>query len=52
MDLSNVEGESEDEAKLRVAEQPRVIRRFYTCGSTKPLRHGFPLLKQRQAHMG
>ena len=45
MDLSY----AEDEVELQAAEQQRVVRWFYTCGSTKHLRPGCPLRKQRQA---
>ena len=47
MDLSYAEDEGEVE--LQVAEQQRVVRRCYTCGSTKHLRPGFPVRRQRQA---
>ena len=50
-DISNAEGDSEDESNLQVAKQPRVIRRCYKYGSTKHLRPGCPLRKLRQAHM-
>ena len=47
MDLSYAEDEGEVE--LQAAEQQqRVVRRCYTCGSTKHLRPGCPLRKQRQ----
>ena len=51
MDLKFSEGDGEDEAELQITEQHRVIRRCYTCESTKHLRPGFPVRKQRQAHM-
>ena len=47
MDLSYAEDEGEVE--LQAAEQQRVVRQCYTCGSTKHLRLGCPLRKQRQA---
>ena len=47
MDLSYAEDEGEVE--LQDAEQQRLVRRCYTCGSTKHLRPGFLLLRQRQA---
>ena len=47
MDLSYAEDEGEVE--LQVAEQQRVVRLWYTCGSTKHLRPGCPLRRQRQA---
>ena len=46
MDLSYAEDE---EAELRAAEQRMNIRRCFTCGSTRHLRNGCPLRKQRQA---
>ena len=47
MDLSYAEDEGEVE--LQADEQQRVVRRCYTCGSTKHLRPGCPLRRQRQA---
>ena len=47
MDLSYAEDEGE--AELQAAgQQQRVVRRYYTCGSTKHLRPGFPLRKRCQ----
>ena len=42
---------AEDEGKVefQAAEQQRVVRRCYTCGSTKHLQPGCPLRRQRQA---
>ena len=40
MDLSYAEDEGE--AELQAAEQQCVVRRCYTCGSTKQLRPGCP----------
>uniref|UniRef100_A0AAV1U6N6 CCHC-type domain-containing protein n=1 Tax=Peronospora matthiolae TaxID=2874970 RepID=A0AAV1U6N6_9STRA len=47
MDLSYAEGGGE--AELQAAEQQHVVRRCFACGSTKHLRPGCPLRKQRQA---
>ena len=41
--------EDEGEVELQAAEQQRVVRRCYTCGSTKHLRPGSSLRRQRQA---
>uniref|UniRef100_A0AAV1T664 Retrotransposon gag domain-containing protein n=1 Tax=Peronospora matthiolae TaxID=2874970 RepID=A0AAV1T664_9STRA len=46
MDLSYAEDGGE--AELQAAEQKHVVRRCFTCGSTKHLRPGCPLRKQRQ----
>ena len=45
MDLSY----AEDEIELQAAEKQRVVRRCYTCGSTKYLWPGCPLRRQFQA---
>ena len=47
MDLSYAD--DEDEFELQAAEQQRVVRRCYTCGSTKHLRPDCPLRRQHQA---
>ena len=47
MDLSYAEDEGEVE--LQAADQQRVVRRCYTCGSTKHVRTGCPLRRQSQA---
>ena len=46
MDFSYAE--DDNEAELQAVEQQHVIRRYYTCGSTKHLRPGCPLRRQRQ----
>ena len=50
MDLSYAE--NEDEAELQAVDQQRVMRRCYTCGSTKHLRPKCPLRKQLPATVG
>ena len=40
---------AEDAGEFQAAEQQRVVRRCYTCGSTKHLQPGCPLRRQRQA---
>ena len=47
MDLSYAEDEGE--VGLQAVEQQYVVRRCYTCGSTKHLRPGCPLRRQSQA---
>ena len=46
MDL--IYAEDKGEVDLQASGQQRVVRRYYACGSTKHLRPGCPLRRQRQ----